>query len=394
MSDSPLTSDDVTEETVARVALSSLVEPGRRDMTLLVDEIGPIETLARVRAGDVPIELAAAVAARLLLDDPARVAAKLLDRMQRLGGRVITPDHEEWPPQLDDLRRISVEGRRRTERDVLPPLCLWLRGPFRLDEVMQRSVAVVGSRASTPYGNHIAQELGYGLAERAWTVVSGGAFGIDAQAHRGAITVGGTTVAVLACGVDRPYPHAHANLFDRICDDGLLVSEWPPGADPHRHRFLIRNRVIAALTRGTVVVEASARSGARQTANRALQLGRRTMAMPGPVTSAMSVGTHQLLRELNTRLVTNAVEVIEEVGRIGDDLAPIERGPETERDSFDPEVLQVLDAVPFRRGAGPAQIAAGAGVSFRVALQALPFLRLKELVVEDGGLWRKLPAKR
>ncbi len=380
------------DELVAQVALSCLVEPGRRDMSLLVDDVGAIEALARVRAGDIPRELADAITPRMSLGDPALVASMQLERMERLGGRVITPSDDEWPIQLDDLRRISVEGRNRTERDVYPPLCLWLRGPHRLDEVAGRSVAVVGSRASSPYGNHIAQELGYGLAERTWTVVSGGAFGIDAQAHRGAITAGGTTIAILACGVDRPYPAAHANLFDRIADDGLLLSEWPPGADPHRHRFLIRNRVIAALTRGTVVVEASARSGARQTANRALQLGRRTMAMPGPVTSAMSVGTHQLLRDINTRLVTSAAEVVEEVGRIGDDLAPIERGPETLRDQLDPEISQILDAVPIRTGVGPAEIAAGAGVTFRSALQALPFLRLKGLVVEDDGRWRRTSA--
>ncbi len=236
-----------------------------------------------------------------------------------------------------------------------------------------------------------ATEIGYGLAERAWSVISGGAFGIDAQAHRGAITAGGVTVAVLACGVDRPYPMAHTSLFERIADDGLIISEWPPGADPHRHRFLVRNRVIAALTRGTVVVEASARSGAKQTAHRAAQLGRRVMAVPGPVTSAMSVGAHQLLRQMDTRLVTSPAEIIEEVGRIGDDLAAIERGPDTMRDRFDPEIGQVLDAVPIRNGVGPAEIAAIAGVPLRVALQALPLLKLNGLVAEDGGRWRLPP---
>jgi DNA processing protein len=199
---------------------------------------------------------------------------------------------------------------------------------------------------------------------------------------------------VLASGVDRPYPMAHANMFDRIADDGLLLSEWPPGSDPHRHRFLIRNRVIAALTRGTVVVEASARSGAKQTANRARQLGRRTMAVPGPVTSAMSVGSHQLLRMLETRLVTSAAEIIEEVGRIGDDLAPIERGPERDRDHLSPDLAQVLDAVPPRNALGPGQIAATAGVGLRIALQALPLLQADGFVVEDGGRWRLSPRGR
>ncbi|HEY1485575.1 MAG TPA: DNA-processing protein DprA [Micromonosporaceae bacterium] len=378
---------------LARIALSGLVEPGSRDMGDLVDLHGPIEALARLRYGDAPPNLLTATAMRRSTADPITVAARMLERTERLGARVITPEDDEWPAQLDDLRRISVDGRR-ADKDVYPPLCIWLRGPIRLDDAVARSVAVVGSRASSPYGNHVALELAYGLAERAWHVVSGGAFGIDAQAHRGAMTGGGVTVAVLACGVDRAYPAAHANMFDRIVDDGLVVSEWPPGADPHRHRFLIRNRVIAALTRGTVVVEASARSGAKQTAARALQLGRRTMAVPGPVTSAMSVGTHQLLRVLETRLVTSAAEIIEEVGRIGDDLATVERGPERDRDRLDPEIAQVLDGVPARNAAGPGEIAAAAGVALRVAIQALPLLKTMGFVVEDGGRWRLAPRRR
>jgi DNA processing protein len=318
----------------------------------------------------------------------------MLERTERVGGRIVTPGDDEWPPQLDDLRRISIDTTKRADRDVYPPLCLWLRGPLRLDDAVTRSVAIVGSRASSPYGNHVALELAYGLAERAWHVVSGGAYGIDAQAHRGAMAGGGLTVAVLACGVDRPYPMAHANLFDRIADDGLLLSEWPPGADPFRHRFLVRNRVIAALTRGTVVVEASARSGAKQTANRALQLGRRTMAVPGPVTSAMSVGTHQLLRLLETRLVTSAAEIVEEVGLIGDDLAAVERGPARDHDRLDPEVAQVLDAVPQRNALGAGQIAASAGVGIRIAIQALPLLEANGFVVGEGGRWRIAPDRR
>jgi DNA processing protein len=378
----------------ARVALSCLVEPGNRDLGVLVDEHGPIEALAIVRGREVSLSLHDASAARLAAADPLAAAQIALERTERLGGRVITPDDDEWPAQLDDLRRISKVPGTRVERDVYPPLCLWLRGPLLLDEVVARSVAVVGSRASSPYGNHVAAELGYGLGQRNWSVVSGGAFGIDAQAHRGTLASGGATVAVLACGVDRPYPMAHANLFDRIAHEGLLLSEWPPGAAPHRHRFLIRNRVIAALTRGTVVVEASARSGAKQTANRSQQLGRSTMAVPGPVTSAMSVGAHQILRTLGTRLVTSAAEILEEVGRIGDDLAPVERGADRDRDRLDPMIAQVLDGLPARGTAGPAQIAAASGVALRVVLQALPLLETHEFVVRDGGQWRMAHARK
>ena len=168
---------------------------------------------------------------------------------------------------------------------------------------------------ATAYGEHVAAQLGYGLAERGWTVVSGGAFGIDAAAHRGALAAGGCTVAVLACGIDRPYPVSHTALFERIGEHGLLLSEWPPGADPHRRRFLIRNRVIAALTRGTVLVEAGVRSGARFTLGRARALNRLAMAVPGPVTSAMSVGSHEELRTGGTILVADADHVIDAVGQ-------------------------------------------------------------------------------
>jgi DNA processing protein len=186
--------------------------------------------------------------------------------------------------------------------------------------------------------------------------------------------------------VDRPYPASNTSLFDRIAERGLLVSEWPPGAAPFRHRFLIRNRVIAAATRGTVVVEASARSGAKQTLGRALLLDRRAMVVPGPVTSAMSVGCHELLREYSeTRLVTGVPHVLEEVGRIGEDLAPVERGPQYPRDDLDSTASALLDAMPRRRAAGLEEIAASAGVDLREVMRKLPMLAHLGLVVEREG---------
>ena len=215
-------------------------------------------------------------------------------------------------------------GSDTIARDTDPPQCLWLRGPLPLDEACERSVAIVGSRASTAYGAHVAAQLAYGLVERGWTVVSGGAFGIDAAAHRAALAADGRTVAVLACGIDRAYPVTHTALFQRIGEHGLLLTEWPPGADPHRRRFLIRNRVIAALTRGTVLVEAG-RSGPVHAGGRARALNRLVMAVPGPVTSAMSVGSHEELRTGGTILVADADHVIDAVGSIGTDLAPVRR---------------------------------------------------------------------
>ncbi|WP_422677967.1 DNA-processing protein DprA [Blastococcus brunescens] len=235
-----------------------------------------------------------------------------------------------------------------------------------------------GGRARAPAG------------ERGWTVVSGGAFGIDGAAHRGALAAEAATLAVLACGVDRPYPAAHGALFHRIAETGLLVSEWPPGCAPLRHRFLVRNRLIAALTRGTVVVEAAARSGAQATARRAQGLGRQVLVVPGPVTSAMSVGCHELLRDEDLRavLVTSAAQVIEAVGRIGDDLAPPVSGPSSPRDGLSDLAARVLDACPVRTGVSPERLAAIAGCDALEVLRVLPALELADLVEWTGTGWR------
>src|SRR5690606_23921427 len=180
-------------------------------------------------------------------------------------------------------------GSTAPPEPAAPPLALWVRGPGRLGELGGTAVAVVGARAATSYGAHVAAELGSGLADRGCTVVSGAAIGIDGAAHRGALAVEGATVAVLACGIDRIYPASHELLLERIAASGLVVSEYPPGGVPARHRFLVRNRLIAGLAVGTVVVEAGLRSGAQRTAADAMSLGRQVMAVPGPVTSAMSV---------------------------------------------------------------------------------------------------------
>jgi DNA processing protein len=379
----------------ARIVLGWIVEPGNKHLHRLVSAYGPVEALTMICAGHAEASLAEAAATRLNGHDPREVADKLWERSSRLGVRIITPETPGWPSSLDDLTRISVEGRGTVDRDTYPPQCLWLRGPERLDEVVERSVALIGARACTTYGTHVAAELGYGLADRGWTVVSGGAYGIDAVAHRGALAATGITVAVLACGVDRPYPMSNSALFEQIAEEGLLISEWPPGTAPYKVRFLVRNRVIAALTRGTVLVEASARSGARQTLRRARQLGRRAMAVPGPVTSEASVGCHDELRRdgaEQARLVTSVDQVLEEVGRIGE-LAEIARGPEQPHDGLDPIEILLLDAAPRRGGAQPTKIAAAAGVSLRDALAKLPSLAMRgHLREHSGGYVRPLPS--
>lgn len=388
------------EDRAASVALACLVEPGNRELGQLVSTLGASQALARVLAGGASASLGGAVTTRLSVAGVASTvsgttawAEDALDAVRRLGGRIVIPGDDEWPPQLADLVRISDPEGSPLERDVFPPLCLWVRGDASVRAVLDHGVAVVGARAASEYGKYAASELGYGLAERQWTVVSGGAFGIDAAAHRSALAAGGLTVAVFACGIDRPYPMAHSSLFERIAEQGLLVSEWPLGAVPYRQRFLIRNRVIAAATRGTVMVEAAGRSGSRQTLRRARSLGRAPMAVPGPITSATSVGCHAELREPGaTRLVTSTAEVIEEIGQIGD-LAPLPRGATRPYDGLDSLSARVLEAV--RRQPLPAEeLAAAAGVSGSEARRVLPsLLALGFVEVLDGG-YRLTRARR
>ncbi|MEU4550412.1 DNA-processing protein DprA [Micromonospora violae] len=386
------------ENRLARVALTWLAEPGTRAVHRLVERHGPVATLDLLLDGGSPDGwLHTTVAARSAAGDARAVAAEALQRADRLGARLVTPDDEEWPSPVADLATLRLpDVSRRVDAETAPPLCFWVRGGWPLGEALDRSVAVVGARAATGYGQHVATELGYGLAERDWTVVSGGAFGIDAAAHRGALTAGGLTVAVLACGLDRPYPIGNTALFDRIAETGLLVSEWPPGAEPLRPRFLIRNRVIAVGTRGTVVVEASARSGATQTARRAIYGNRVAMVVPGPVTSAMSVGAHEFLREFpdKARLVTGVAHVLEEVGRIGADLAPLARGPQRASDALDDDARSLLEALPRRGAMGVDRLSVRAGVDVRTALRKLSLLEELSMVVrrDDGYALAPPPA--
>ncbi|MDI6097616.1 DNA-processing protein DprA [Actinoplanes sp. NEAU-A12] len=370
----------------ARVALTWLAEPGNRAVWTLVEQSGAPATLDLLLSGDLPdTRLRAAVAARATAGDARRIAEISLRRADRLGARLVVPSDEEWPDRIADLATLEMDTGGRINQDTRPPLCFWVRGAWPLGETLDRSVAIVGARAATSYGTHVTTDMSYSVSRDGWTVLSGGAFGIDAAAHRGALAAGGRTVAVLACGVDRPYPAGNSALFDRIADTGLLVSEWPIGAEPLRHRFLIRNRVIAAATAGTVVVEAAARSGATQTMSRVLALNRPAMVVPGPVTSAMSVGCHEILRSSPAaRVVTNADEVLEEVGRIGEYLTEPPRGPEHRRDQLDEEAALVLEALPPNGSSTPEQLAAEARLGLRTVLRRLSLLETAGLVVRTA----------
>ncbi|MEU4829273.1 DNA-processing protein DprA [Streptosporangium sp. NPDC023615] len=313
-------------------------------------------------------------AARLRTADPERDLAE----GERIGARLVIPGDAEWPTQLDDL-------------GAFRPYALWVYGDADLRFSCLRSVAVVGSRAATPYGAHVASEFGAGLSEKGVGVVSGGAHGIDGAAHRGALACEAPTVAVLACGADVAYPSAHQQLFAAIRARGVLVSESPLGAHPTRPRFLVRNRLIAALSRGTVIVEAAVRSGALNTAGHAVALNRHLAAVPGPVTSEASIGCHRLIRQGRATCVTGPEEVIELIGAMGTDLAPEPRGPVLPRDGLDPESRRVVEVMPTRVGVGPATIAVAAGVDLDTALSCLGGLAAAGYVERVSRGWRLRP---
>ncbi|WP_395294212.1 DNA-processing protein DprA [Kitasatospora hibisci] len=362
----------------ARAVLTRLTEPGDAVVGRWLAELPAADVVRTIRDGTVPdhpgpdASRLAAYRARLVDVDPAAD----LERVRTAGGRFIIPGDTEWPSQLDDLG----DGR---------PIGLWVAGTGSLRLLALRSVAVVGARACTAYGAHVAGELSAQLAERGWVVTSGAAYGIDACAHRGALAVGGMTIGVLACGVDVAYPRGNTELIRRIAGQGLLVSELPPGEHPTRFRFVLRNRVIAALTRGTVVVEAALRSGALSTARRARDLNRHTMGVAGPVTSDLSAGVHALIRSGGAGLVTDAAEVVELIGAIGDDLAPQRSGPVVPRDLLEPAVARVLEAVPATAEGAPVErLARQSGLPPDEVLHRLYELGSLGFVERHGAHWR------
>ncbi|OMH37171.1 hypothetical protein BGP79_13400 [Tersicoccus sp. Bi-70] len=457
---------------MARAAFSRLAEPQDAVAAALITVAGPVDAL-RVATGTVRsgARLERAVAEELGRDDggPAMVAAAIerwaarvrtlaperdVAVLARLGGWLLTPEDDAWPVSLTDL---GPEA----------PLCLWGRGqPPSALPASSRAVAVVGARDSTAYGESVSADLAHGLVLAGCTVVSGGAFGIDAQAHRGALaahqretahpappsrarvpaTHGGgvdepqdavdavtrastlPTVAVMACGVDRFYPAAHESLLRAVMADGCLLAEVPPGSSPTRWRFLQRNRLIAALSGATVVVEARWRSGALNTAHHAAGLGREVGAVPGSVHASTSAGCHRLLRESEAVCVTDVDDVLallapyrvtgqpsgrrdtastaapsrpdavgapsgsrggSRTGDRGSREASVRTARPAAHDGLSPQDLILFDALPVRRGATTAGLASVAGLSEPLVRAGLGRLSLRGLAVAAGDGWRK-----
>jgi DNA processing protein len=374
-------------ERVARATLSGAVEPpGERVARYLIDH-GLDATLAALReGGDEKLDPGNRVHRRLAEVDGEVLLAAAHPRSIRF----VCPEDSEWPTILDQLA-FSVNA---DDKWVPPPFGLWIRGDHDLSVLAPRSVAVVGARAATDYGRRIATELGADLSTRGWTVVSGAAYGIDGAAHRGALAMGAITVAVLACGPDLHYPRGHTELLGRILDGGLIVSELPPGTVPSRRRFLARNRLIAALTRGTVVVEAALRSGALSTATWATHLNRPLAAIPGPVTSAMSAGCHKLIRSNAAVLVNDATEVADLVGELGTDAAAEPRAPDGPLDRLEPTARDVYEAMPARSVVTLDQLCAETGLSVPACMAALGQLAASGLAVRADGGWRLVKVGR
>lgn len=367
------------DERLARVALNRLGEPGDPRLTTLVADLGAVQVYDYLRAERDATGVATDVAARLQGLDPAGD----LEQAERRGIRFVVPGDAEWPDRLADLDRCPpLHGRGGA------PLGLWLRGPARLDQVVHRSVAVVGSRSATTYGVGVAGELAAHVAGEGVAVVSGAAFGIDQAAHRGALAARGPTVAVLACGVDRAYPAAHRDLLTYVAETGLVVSELAPGCAPTKLRFLSRNRVIAALSLGTVVVEAAVRSGALNTAHWASLTNRVLMGVPGPVTSAPSEGVHELLRTRDAALVTRGSDVLELVSPSGSFTQLPPRAADRPADRLSETDRQVLDAVPVRRPVPAESVARTAGLAASTVRAALERLRDGGFVAAGPAGWR------
>ncbi|GAB3605811.1 DNA-processing protein DprA [Conyzicola nivalis] len=376
-------SRDDQRQLFARAAWSGIAEPGDRLAGALITSAGAAESL-RALLASASVESMRALLPGGEVDDDQLVqalerwrprldpsaAVNSMRQAARVDARLLVPGDPLWPVGVDDLGGHA-------------PLALWVRGTDAALAALPRSIALVGARAATGYGEHVTMEAAAGLVDRGYAIVSGAAYGIDGMAHRAALASHGQTVAFLAGGVDRFYPSGHDALLTRIVDEGAVISELPCGQPPTKWRFLQRNRLIAAASRATVVMEAGWRSGSLNTAAHASTLGRPLGAVPGPVTSAASAGCHRLIRDFTAVCVTNPDEMAE--------LAPLDRSPALfgpgELDDRSPDRTRLFDALSVRSPRHVADIAARAGLSLDAVRSLLGALELEGEVAERERGW-------
>lgn len=360
-------------DALARAAWSCLAEPGDGMAGALIAARGAADALSAVLSNRLPslsdVEPGELAAARRRWAPRIADVAEPIAAARRAGARLVIPGDPLWPARLDDLGPHA-------------PYCLWTLGDAA--SLSAPTVAIVGARAATAYGEHVASELSAELAAQGVTVVSGGAYGIDGAAHRAALGVDGATVALMAGGVDRLYPAGHARLLERIILSGAVLSEVPCGSTPTKWRFLSRNRLIAALSDATIVVEAGWRSGSINTAHHAAALGRPLGVVPGPITSAASAGCHRLLREADAVCVTGTADVRELMGLPADgELFP--------PGEYTGAAVRVLDALSVRVARPVVDVARRSGLAVEETTATLGVLELEGLATRHPEGWRKAP---
>ena len=281
-------------EHLARAALLSNIEGGHTFWSAEISTHSPLTVYNKLLNGGYdPIKYEKLISNLRLTN-----ADMLLSEIDKHYARLVTPADEDWPEQLNDL--------------AAPPIGLIVKG--NISALHQPSLAIVGTRNPTSYGARVAGDFAAGFADREWAIISGGAYGIDSYAHKGALIAEGVTVAVVASGIDINYPAGNARLFAEICETGAMVTEFMPGHKALPNRFLTRNRIIAALSKATLVVEAAFRSGSLRTARDAAEIFRPVMAIPGPINSPTSEGCHRLIGERAAEIVTSVPDAVEFVG--------------------------------------------------------------------------------
>ncbi|WP_328468817.1 DNA-protecting protein DprA [Actinoplanes sp. NBC_00393] len=303
---------DLERDRVARATLAYLITllPDRaEELHALVTFFGPVEALDLLTLPDFPRQDRERYLGDMTIEQLHAHSRAVGEATRQAGARVLTPEDDDWPERLDDLSRVAYAAAPSST------LCLWALGnPGRIPA---RTVAICGSTAATPYGAAIASDLGQGMATAGWTVGTTSSFGIPAAVMRGTLAVGGRAVVVLPGGIDRPHPASLQGRLSQVTRDGLLVTAYPPGTEPSRERAVAAGRLLAGMTSGTVLVEAGLRSSSIAVIEEAIRRGRRAMIVPGPVTSALSAGTHQALRDHpQARLVRDSADILAELPQL------------------------------------------------------------------------------